>query len=200
MTTYTVHIYREMRVVFGGIEAETPEAAATIARDMPTGDADDIDDCEGESFSALVDVQGDEEYEHSRFIDFEVESQRKLLPELLEALRRAEFLMHRVHQGDHRALEKLHSAANQARRVLRKAKAAKYAIDKVQDHAPLIVVTLEGGLIGEMEATIPTHVIVEDHDVPDEHTGKRPSSSVWRLPGGLAAKKAAKFRRLIAND
>ena len=25
MTTYNVHVYREMRLVFGGIEAETPK-------------------------------------------------------------------------------------------------------------------------------------------------------------------------------
>jgi hypothetical protein len=90
MTTYNVHIYREMRLVFGGIQADTPEAAASIAHDKPTGDADDIDDCEGETFAALVDVQGDDEYEHSRFIDFEVEQQRKAAPKLLAALKDAE--------------------------------------------------------------------------------------------------------------
>jgi hypothetical protein len=31
MTTYNVHLYREMRLDFGGIEADTPEAAAAIA-------------------------------------------------------------------------------------------------------------------------------------------------------------------------
>ena len=65
MTTYNVHIYREMRLVFGGIEAGSPEAAASIARDKTTGEADSIDDCEGETIAALVDVQGDEEYEQS---------------------------------------------------------------------------------------------------------------------------------------
>ena len=85
--TYNVHIYREMRLVFGGIEADTPEAAATIARDKPTDEADSIDDCEGESLSALVDVQGDEDYEDSQFIDFEAEQQRKAAPRMLAALR-----------------------------------------------------------------------------------------------------------------
>src|SRR4051794_31531924 len=60
MTTYNVHIYREMRLVFGGIRAESHEAAATIARDKPTEHADDIADCDGETFYACVDVQGDE--------------------------------------------------------------------------------------------------------------------------------------------
>ena len=84
---YNVHIYREMRLVFGGIEADTPEAAASIARDKPTDEADSIDDCDGETLGALVDVQGDEDYEDSQFIDFEAEQQRKAAPRMLAALR-----------------------------------------------------------------------------------------------------------------
>ena len=77
MTTYNVHVYREMRLVFGGIEAETPEAATAIARDKLTEEADSIDDCEGETLAALVDVAGDEAFEQSRIIDFEPERQAK---------------------------------------------------------------------------------------------------------------------------
>src|SRR5271166_6703429 len=86
MTIYNVHIYREMRLVFGGIEADSPEAAAAIARDKLTSDADSIDNCDGETFAALVDVAGDEEYRQSRTIDFEPERQRKAAPKLLAAL------------------------------------------------------------------------------------------------------------------
>jgi hypothetical protein len=85
-TIYNVHIYREMRLVFGGIQAESLEAAASIARDKPTSDADEIDDCEGETLSAVVDVVGDEEYEQSRFIDFENEQLRRAAPALLAKL------------------------------------------------------------------------------------------------------------------
>ena len=45
-------------------------------------------------------------------------------PEMLEALLRAEFLMRRVTDGDHRALENLRSAADQAQAVIAKAIAA----------------------------------------------------------------------------
>jgi hypothetical protein len=86
MTNYIVHIYREMRLVFEGIEADTPEAAAAIARDKLTGDADDIESCDGETFAALVDVAGDKEYGQSRTIDFEPERQRKAAPKLLATL------------------------------------------------------------------------------------------------------------------
>jgi hypothetical protein len=86
MTTYNVHIYREMRLVYGGIETATHEAAAAIARDKPTDKADLIDDCDGQTIAALVDVAGDEEYEQSRIIDFEPELQRRAAPKLLAAL------------------------------------------------------------------------------------------------------------------
>jgi len=97
MTHYNVHIYREMRLVFGGIEADSPEAAAAIARDKLTSDADSIDDCDGETFAALIDVAGDEEYEQSRTIDFEPERQRKAAPALLAACR---MVIDRWERGD----------------------------------------------------------------------------------------------------
>src|SRR5216684_4779702 len=85
MKTFNVHIYREMRLVFGGIEADTPQAAALIARDRPTCDADEIDDCDGESFAALVDEVGDEEYERSVTVDFEGERESKTASDMLAA-------------------------------------------------------------------------------------------------------------------
>jgi hypothetical protein len=87
MTKFNVHLYREMRLYFPGIEADSHEAAAEIVSRKPTGDADDIVDCEGENLAALVDVQDDEEYEHSRVIDFEAERQRQAAPKLLAALK-----------------------------------------------------------------------------------------------------------------
>jgi hypothetical protein len=87
MTTYNVHIFREMRLVYGGIEADTHEVAAAIARDKPTDQADSIDDCDGETSYACVDVQGDEDYEQTRLIDFEPERQRQAAPKLLAALK-----------------------------------------------------------------------------------------------------------------
>jgi hypothetical protein len=89
MPLFNVHIYREMRLTFERIEAETPEAAAQIARDGLTEDADDIEDCDGEDLGALVDLIGDEHYEHTISIDFEAEKLRKAAPELLAALQAA---------------------------------------------------------------------------------------------------------------
>ena len=86
MTLYNVHLYREMRLLFERIEAETPEEAAALARDRLTEDANDIEDCDGDTFAALVDVVGDDQYEQSVMIDFEGERLRKAAPELLECL------------------------------------------------------------------------------------------------------------------
>ena len=89
MTIFNVHIYREMRLTFERIEAATPEAAALIARDRPTEDADAIEDCDGEDLGALIDTVGDADYEHSVSIEFEAERLRKAAMEMLATLQAA---------------------------------------------------------------------------------------------------------------
>lgn len=86
MTIYHVHIYREMRHYFPGIEADTPQAAAELAAGRQTPDAQYTEDCDGATLSALVDVPGDEEFAHSVTIDFEPERSRKAAAALHEAL------------------------------------------------------------------------------------------------------------------
>lgn len=86
MTIYNVHLYREMRLFFPSIEAETPDEAARIAQVKPTSESDYTEDCDGDSYSALVDVAGDDDFTQSVVIDFEPERQRKAAAQLLEAL------------------------------------------------------------------------------------------------------------------
>ena len=86
MKTYTVHLYREMRLTFTGITADTPEGAATSACDAASEAAASWEDCEGETFSALVDLDGDAEFEHSRVIDFPEGRLRQAAPKLADAL------------------------------------------------------------------------------------------------------------------
>ena len=59
MTTYDVHIYREMRILYRNIEADTPEAAAEACRDLPSRQGFDPVDCDGQTFAAVVDIAGD---------------------------------------------------------------------------------------------------------------------------------------------
>ena len=71
LTTFNVHLYREMRLFFPGIEAPSADIAASWASQKPTDEAALIDDCDGETLAALVDVAGDETFEHSRMISFD---------------------------------------------------------------------------------------------------------------------------------
>jgi len=93
MTVFNIHLYREMRLVYEGIEAASAEEAAAKARTFRTEDAVEIADCEGETLAALVDVVGDEEYENSQMIDFESQRMRQAAPETLKALREARRLI-----------------------------------------------------------------------------------------------------------
>jgi hypothetical protein len=106
MNKYNVKIYREMRLDFVGIEADTPATAAEIAARRQTQEADNIEDCQGDNLSALVDVAGDEDYRHSVLIDFEAERQRKaataLLASRFEIERDADLPDHIYVEVDHR--------------------------------------------------------------------------------------------------
>ena len=77
MTKFNVHLYREMKLRFDGIEAESPQEAADLARLCTLEGADDFAECDGEDFAALVDVVGDEEFSRSEIIDFEGKRLRK---------------------------------------------------------------------------------------------------------------------------
>lgn len=84
---YNVHIYREMRLVFPGIEAGSHEDAARIASARATEEAARIEPCDGQDLGALVDIAGDEDFRHSKSVDFEPERLRRAAGKLLEALR-----------------------------------------------------------------------------------------------------------------
>jgi hypothetical protein len=85
-TAYTVHVYREMRVVFTGIAASTNEEAARIAMARPSDSAESFEDCEGRTFSALIDVVGDTEHSQSSVVDAEEGRLLDAAPKLLRFL------------------------------------------------------------------------------------------------------------------
>jgi hypothetical protein len=84
MNTYNVHLYRVMCLFFPGITAETPEEAARFSADKPTSDAERIEECDGETLGALVDVVGDEDFDQSQMIS--LDPVRDAAPALLTAL------------------------------------------------------------------------------------------------------------------
>lgn len=147
MTLYNVHIYREMRLRFDDIEADTPEAAAAIARERTAEDASIVDECDGLTRAALVDEIGDEEYERSVTIEF--------------------------------------------------AQDPRPAPD---GRDPLVAITVRGGVIEDVSTTVPSTVVIEDWDVFDEDTGRRPLRTIDRIRSGMPEAKAARLRRLITDD
>jgi hypothetical protein len=87
---YNVHVYREMRLYFQDIKAVSPQQAAEACAEFPCDEAAGAAlDCDGETFSALVDVQGDLDYSQSVTVDFQSERMRKAAPQLLAALQEA---------------------------------------------------------------------------------------------------------------
>ena len=125
MTTYNVHIYREMRLFFPGIEAATPDEAAHLAADKLTADAEYTEDCDGENLAALVDLVGDDNFEHSVTIDFGHERLRKAASDLLETIPPLIGLVHRLlpaHAQSDSTLDNL-SEVIQARAALARATA-----------------------------------------------------------------------------
>jgi hypothetical protein len=143
MTTYNVHIYREMKLLYGGIVADSHEQAAAIARDKPTDQADSIDDCEGETLAALVDVHGDEDYRQSRMIDFEPERLRQAAPKLLAALKGALFALDKNMDGSGPSRQ---AALAQAHAAIAEAEAA--GIPPAEVLPPITAVEPCGGLPG----------------------------------------------------
>ena len=89
---YNVHLYREMRLYFQDIKADSPQQAAEACKDFPCDEAaGEAFDCDGETFAALVDAQGDFDHSESITIDFEAERSRKAgqaAVALLEMVRR----------------------------------------------------------------------------------------------------------------
>jgi len=85
-TQYRVHVYREMRLSYSYIVAASHEEAAKLAAAKSSDAADLIEDCDGESFAALVDVQDDPDYSDSKTIDFPATVLRNNTLALLRAL------------------------------------------------------------------------------------------------------------------
>jgi hypothetical protein len=121
---YNVHLYREMRLSFPGIKANSPIEAAESARHLPTEDATSIDECDGDDLGALVDLQGDADYSESVMVDFESERLRKAAPQLLAALQEAVAEIEHWHADMLSAEERNHPRGNGWARVYDKANAA----------------------------------------------------------------------------
>jgi hypothetical protein len=126
MPKYKVHVYREMRIVFDNIEADSVEAAAKVAAIKHFDERDDFSDCEGVNLSALVDQQGEPD---GTLIDFEdgrmlrvseklLATVRKLLPEIDAEVEQRE------HGGNAEDWNALKCLSDEAHAVVREATGA----------------------------------------------------------------------------
>jgi hypothetical protein len=119
---YRVHIYREMRLVFDNIEADSAQAAADIAGGKHFDDCDDWSDCEGETLSALVDHAPHE----GTLIDFEagrmLNAARKLVAVLQKLLPEIDSeIEQRQHGGNDEDWAGLKALSDEAHSVVREA-------------------------------------------------------------------------------
>ncbi len=94
MTRYNVQLHREIRLVFEGIEADTPEGALRIARDGTIGDADNVED-DGDDLRARVEIDGNAARQRTLTVQFE--PNRPALAALLAACR---MVVERWESGD----------------------------------------------------------------------------------------------------
>jgi len=103
MPTFNVHLYREMRLPFLGVEADTPEQAAKMVAEYPSEKAASYEDCESVTLAALVDLAGDKDYSQSVTIDLDpVTTAAQELYEALAHFERA----HRQWAQDHATFHK----------------------------------------------------------------------------------------------
>jgi len=119
---YRVHVYREMRLVFDNIEADSLRAAADIAGGRHFDDCDDWSDCEGESLYALVDHAPHE----GTFIDFEagrmLNAARKLVTILHKLLPEVDSeIEQRQHGGNDEDWTELKRLSDEAHAAMREA-------------------------------------------------------------------------------
>ncbi len=95
---------------------------------------------------------------------------------------------------------KAYALLQKARIAIAKATTARSPSAETVAERPVVTVTVIAGLIQDVLATMPVHVVVEEWDVPDEDTGKKPARNVWKLDGELNGPAVEKLRRLIANN
>ncbi|WP_152054199.1 hypothetical protein [Tautonia marina] len=131
MTTQQTITYK----VWIDIEEYNEETGQGVETDAPGGALAAFDTCE-EAWAYAAHV--------TQLACGEIEQERicKAAPKLLSVLERAEFLMRRISEGDHHALENLGDAAEQARAAIADATAAGIR-PKLPDHSTCFAFTHE---------------------------------------------------------
>ena len=196
-TTYMIHAWC-MRPFIAtiDIEADTPDEAIRKARTERQWLFDTADECNGKYPWDEFAAYDDNGNELLHVLD-ESACLRNAAPALLKALTAcANYMADDLDESD----ETEARIFRQACTAIDHARAAATPHELPDAGQPIVTVSVRGGLIEELEATIPVTVVVEDWDVPDEDTGQKPTKSVHVLNGGLSGPKMEKLRRLTGND
>lgn len=194
--TYLIHAWciRPFITLLDPVEAATPEEAISIARQKPAKLLDAAEECNAQypwdEFAAF-DSAGNELLhvldEESRL--------REAAPDLRAALEYALEYLKANDDGEDDVAPRIAVASA----ALTKAGTVGPAFSPAVACMPIVTISVQGGIIEDLAATVPVTVVVEDWDAPDEETGKKPTRSVHALTGGMSGPKAAKLRQLIAN-
>lgn len=199
--SYLVHAWcdRPFITYLDPVEADTPEDAIAIARRQRRKLLDAAEECNGnypwDEF-AVYDEDGNELL-HVLDDDARLEI---AAPELLAACTSALKRMAEFYQDTFDSRMDNDPLVIQLRRALANANADRSAMEQATADRPLLTVSVRGGLIEDVEATMPLTVVVEDWDIPDEDTGRKPTRSVHELAADSSASKAEKLRHLIAKE
>jgi hypothetical protein len=199
--TYLVHAWcdRPFITYLDQIEAATPEEAIAIARGHPKRLIEAAEECNGQYLWDEFAVYDEEGNELLHILDDDARLEIAA-PELLAACTSALKWMAEFYRDKFDSRMDNDPLVIQLRRALANANADPSATEPVTADRPILTVSVRGGLIEDMEATMPLTVVVEDWDVPEEDTGRKPTRSVHDLAGNLTASKAKKLRHLIAKE
>ncbi len=200
-TTYLIHAWcdRPFITCLDQIEAATPEEAIAIARGHPKRLIEAAEECNGQYLWDEFAVYDEEGNELLHILDDDARLEIAA-PELLAACTSALKWMAKFYRDTFDSRMDNDPLVIQLRRALANANADPSAMEPATAARPILTVSVRGGLIEDMEATIPLTVVVEDWDVPDTDTGRKPTRSVHELAGDLSASKAKKLRHQIAKQ
>jgi hypothetical protein len=196
-TTYMIHAWC-MRPFIAtiDIEADTPEEAIKKARTERQWLYDTAAECNGrypwDEFAAH-----DEDGNELLHVRDDGACLRDAATDLLKALTAcANYMSDDLDESD----ETETRIYRQARAAVERAGAVPTLPEEAATGQPIVSVSVRGGLIDDLEATIPLTVVVEDWDVPNERTGEKATLSVHTLTGWMSGPRAEELARLIAND
>ncbi|MGE3999016.1 MAG: hypothetical protein AB7I48_02275 [Planctomycetaceae bacterium] len=182
--TYLIRAWCDRRFItqLYPVEAETPEAAIAIARRQPTKLLDAAEECNGnyawDEFAAC-----DEDGNALLHVLDEEARLQVAARELLEALEYAYEVLAKAYDGD---TVDIGSALQPCADAIATAGATTRPSEQAAARLPIVTVSVRGGLIEDLDATIPLTVVVEDWDVPNEEAGEKPTQSVYSLAGEAA--------------